>query len=147
MALVRISSGLDPMQALLNLQRALEQPVSPPALDLGVSDRGVFPPVNVFREPEGYVIRLELPGLQPEHLKIEGQGRSLTISGTREVPAPEGGSFHRRERSSGQFARSLRLPADSDGERAAAVYKHGMLTIRIPRHEEAQPRQITIRTA
>jgi HSP20 family protein len=60
---------------------------------------------------------------------------------------PQGGSFHRRERNNGQFSRSLQLPGDLELGRAEASYKNGMLTIRIPKKEEAKPRQITIKAA
>jgi HSP20 family protein len=149
MALFRFSPELDPVNALLTLQRELEQVFNNPfGLDLGLSGRGVFPAVNVFRDPQGaYVIRLETPGVSPEYLNIESQGRTLTISGRREATTPNGGSFHRRERGSGQFSRSLQLPADLDLNQAEASCKHGMLTIRVPKKEEAKPRQITVKTA
>jgi HSP20 family protein len=146
MALFRFSPQLDPINALLGLQQELERAVDNPSrLDLGLSGRGVFPPVNVFSDPEGHVVRLEVPGLSPDHLNIESHGRTLTISGTRESVAPAGGSFHRRERSSGQFSRSLQLPTDLDLGRVEASYKQGMLTIRIPKKEEAKPRHIPVK--
>ena len=85
--------------------------------------------------------------MAPEKLNIEAHGRTLTISGKREATAPQGGSFHRRERNSGEFSRSLQLPADLDLSRSEAAYKHGMLTIRIPKKEEAKPRQITVKAS
>lgn len=148
MALFRFIPTLDPINALLNLQRELDRVFDKPlGLDLGLSGRGVFPAVNVFSDRDGYVIRLEVPGMSPEQISIESQGRTLTISGKRESGAPQGGSFHRRERNSGQFSRSLQLPADLDLGRAEASYKRGMLTIRIPKKEEAKPRQITVKAA
>jgi HSP20 family protein len=148
MALFRFSSSPDPFSALLDLQRNLEQVFErSPGFDFGLSGRGVFPAVNVFSEHDDYVIRMEIPGISPDQLNIESQGRTLTFSGKRDFTAPQGGSFHRRERSSGQFSRSLQLPTDLDLSRAEASYKHGMLTIRIPKREEAKPRQITVKTA
>jgi len=148
MALFRFSPQLDPINALLSLQRELERGFNNPlGLDLGLSGRGVFPPVNVFNDAEGYVVRLEVPGMSPEQISIESHGRTLTISGKRESVAPEGGSFHRRERGSGQFSRSLQLPTDLDMSRAEASYKQGMLTLRIPKREEAKPRQISVQAA
>ena len=83
----------------------------------------------------------------PEGLEIETQGRTLRVSGKREIKPPGEGSFHRRERSGGEFSRSLQLPADLDVARAQASCKHGMLTIRIPKSEEAKPRQISVKKA
>jgi len=69
------------------------------------------------------------------------------VSGKREETPPNEGSYHRRERGCGQFSRSLQLPPDLDVSRAEATYKHGILTVRIPKKEEAKPRQITIKAA
>ena len=148
MAFFRFTPTLDPLNALMNLQRELDHVFdNPRGLDLGLSGRGVFPAVNVFSDQDSYVVRMEIPGVSAEQINIESHGRTLTISGKRESRAPQGGSFHRRERNSGQFSRSLQLPADLDLSRAEASYKQGMLTIRIPKREETKPRQIAVKAA
>ena len=148
MALFRFSPSFDPVNSLLNLQHELDRVFDNPlGLDFGLSGRGIYPPVNVFSNKEDYVVKMEVPGMAPEKLNIEAHGRTLTISGKREATAPQGGSFHRRERNSGEFSRSLQLPADLDLSRSEAAYKHGMLTIRIPKKEEAKPRQITVKAS
>src|SRR5215831_685884 len=132
MALFRFSPTLDPVNALFNLQRELDHVFNNPQLtDFGLSGRGVYPPVNVFSDRDGYLVKMEVPGLNSEQLHIEAHGRTLTLSGKREAGTPQGGSFHRHERRSGEFSRSLQLPADLDLARAEASYKQGMLTVRI----------------
>ena len=149
MALIRFSPRFNPLDALLSLQRELDRTFESPTsgFDLGVSGRGVFPPTNVFSDKDGYIVRMEVPGVTPESLAIEGHGQTLTISGKRETSAPEGASFHRHERNSGEFSRSLQLSNDLDLTKAEATCKHGMLTVRIPKKEEAKPRQIEIKAA
>jgi HSP20 family protein len=148
MALYRFTSARDPISGLLELQRELERVFENPlGFDLGMSGRGVFPAVNVFSDPHGYVIRFEVPGVSPEQINIASQGHTLTISGKRESTAPAAGSFHRRERDSGEFSRSLQLPEGLDLTRAEAAYKHGILTVRIPKQKVAKPRQITVKAA
>jgi HSP20 family protein len=148
MALFRVSSGFDPVGGLLTLQRELERVFDKPfGTDVGPSGRGVFPPVNVFADNDGYLVKLEIPGIAPEDVTIEAEGRSLKVSGNRGVPPPAEGSVHRRERGTGQFARSFQLPADVDMTRADASYKHGVLTVRVPKKEEAKPRQIAVKAA
>jgi len=149
MALIRFSPRFSPLDALLTLQRELDRTFESPALgfDLGVSGRGVFPPTNVFSDKDGYIVRMEVPGVAPEALTIESHGRTLTISGKRETSVPEGASFHRHERNSGEFSRSLQLSSDLDLTKAEATCKHGMLTVRLPKKEEAKPRQIEIKAA
>lgn len=149
MALIRFSPRFSPLDALLSLQRELDRTFESPTsgFDLGVSGRGVFPPTNVFSDKDGYIVRMEVPGVTPESLAIEGHGQTLTISGKRETSAPEGASFHRHERNSGEFSRSLQLSNDLDLTKAEATCKHGMLTVRIPKKDEAKPRQIEIKAA
>jgi len=148
MALFRFSPQLDPVSGLLALQREVERAFDNPfGFNFGPSGRGVYPPVNVFADRDGYVVRVEVPGVIPENLEIESQGRTLTISGKREVTPPPQGSFHRRERGIGQFSRSLQLPEDVDLTKAQATLKHGMLTLHVPRREEAKPRQINVKAA
>ena len=148
MALIRFSPELDPVDALLALQRELGRAFENPlGADFGPSGRGVYPPVNVFMDRDGYVLRMEIPGITQESLQIESRGRGLVISGRREIKAPENGSFHRRERGAGDFSRVLQLPPDIDPTRAQATLKNGILTLRIPKREEAKPRQITVQAA
>lgn len=137
------------MNELLRLQHALDSPqrASLPDFFFGSPASGVFPPVNVFRDTGGdVVLRAELPGLRPEDIAISCEQRTLTISGERKVEQAEGG-YHRRERAAGKFSRSIRLPDDLDASRAEASFKHGVLTLRLPRAEAAKPRQISVKVA
>ena len=146
MSVFSFRNPFDPVNSLQRLQEALEQVFEKPVgFDLGPSGRGVFPPLNVLADSEGIIVRLEVPGVSPKDLCIESTGRTLTISGKREPLAPASADFHRRERWSGEFSRSLQLPADSDTAKVEASYKHGVLSVRIPIREEARPRQIEVK--
>lgn len=149
MTLFRFSPELDPVSGMLALQRELERVFEHPSLqfDRGLSGRGQFPPVNVFAGQDGYVVKMEVPGVAPEDINIEAHDRALVVRGKREAARKEGGGFHRRERESGQFSRSLQLPDDLDLTRAEASCKHGVLTVRIPKREEKKPRQISVKAA
>jgi HSP20 family protein len=149
MTFFRFSPERDPLNALLRLQREFDRSSeNPQGFDMGLSGRGVFPPVNVLQDAEGsYVVRFEVPGVSPEDINIESQGRTLTLSGKREASTSPNGSFHRRERGAGQFSRSFQFPTDLDLGQAQASHKQGMLTIRIPKREDAKPRQITVQAA
>jgi len=120
---------------------------NPLGLNLGVSGRDVFPAVNIFSDKDVCVVHLEVPGVPPDQLTVETQGRTLTVAGQRDSPAPAGSSFHRRERDSGAFSRSLQLPDDLDVARTEAAYAHGRLTLRVPKKEAALPRQISVKAA
>ncbi len=142
MALLRFQSGFEPM---LTLQRELERFLGHPAISLGLSGQGAFPPINVFDDGEGGAIIAELPGLNPGDIKISSQGRTLTLSSERKpVDAKESAAYHRRERAFGAFSRSIQLPEDLDPQKATAKYEAGLLTIRVPKAETAKPRQISV---
>ena len=148
MTLFSLSSETGPVHSLQRLQRELERVFDNPfGLDLGPSGRGVFPPANVFSDTDGTVVRIEVPGVAPQDLSIEAQDRTLVIRGKREPLSPEKGSFHRRERWSGEFSRSIQLPRDLDLGKAEASCKDGMLTVKVPKRAEARPRQIAIDVA
>ena len=137
-----------PFDRLLSLQRDMERAFdNPSGFDLGVTGRGIFPQVNVFRDKDGFTVVVEVPGVPPEKLNIENNGQTLTISGERETEQVEGASFHRREREGGKFSRSLSLPANLDVGSAEASYKHGVLTVRVPLKATAKPRQIEVKAA
>ena len=145
MALFKFST-LDPVHALLTLQDELDRVFGTSQIDpnVSVSGRGVYPPINVFRNPNGMTVKVEVPGLSADALHVEAHGRTLTVKGKRAVVAPEGAAFHRRERGRGEFSRSIQMPADCDLGRTEAAYRQGILTIRIPQREEAKPRQIAV---
>ena len=140
-------SGFDPVTALVRLQRDLEAAFEKPLGFNGLSGRGLFPPVNVFADKDGYVLRFELPGVEPANVEVQTRGHTLTVSGKRVPSAPEGTSLHRSERGSGTFSRSIELSDELDLGSATATHRNGLLTIRVPKREEAKPRQITVKAA
>ncbi|MBM4269925.1 MAG: Hsp20/alpha crystallin family protein [Deltaproteobacteria bacterium] len=148
MALVSWRGGS--LDDLLHLQGALGKLLENPTLgwNMGPSSASVFPPIDVFADAEGgLVVRAEAPGVDPEKLDIQIEPGRLTLSGERlpsETAGAPGNGYHRRERRFGRFSRSVQLPRDLDPSRADASYKDGMVTIRLPKAEEAKPRRISI---
>jgi len=136
----------DPWNALQHLQAEIDRAFDQPQ-GFGLSGRGAFPPVNVFRGKDGYVARFEVPGLAPEDVSIETHGRTLTVSGKRETCEPAEGGIHRRECWAGEFSRSLQFPEDADTANTSAECKHGVLTLSIPHREEARPRRIRVQAS
>jgi len=137
-----LMSELDGMLRLQSeLDRVLERPFD--WFSRSTSGRGAFPPVNIFRRDEGYLVRIEVPGLPSESLSIETKADTLRISGKRDTDAVAG-SMHRRERWNGEFSRAVRLPKDAAIENAEASYKNGVLNVTIPFREEVKPRRIAI---
>ena len=148
MALLRYSSNLDPMAGLLALQSDLERFLRNPGYGLGVSASGGFPPVNIFDAGDGVAVIAEIPGIDPKSINVSGHGHTLTIQGERRrETSTEATGYHRRERSFGEFSRSIQLPEQLDIDKAAASYDAGILTVKIPKAEAAKPRQIAVNPA
>jgi len=103
------------------------------------------PRFDVKETKDAYVISADLPGVKDEDLNVSLNGNLLTISGTREEEHQEAGeSYYAMERSHGSFARSFTMPDGVDGESVTADLKQGVLTVRIPKKPEAQPKRIAI---
>jgi HSP20 family protein len=148
MALLRYSPDLDSVTNLLMLQGDLERFMRNPGYGLGVSGSGGFPPVNIFDTGEGIAVIAEIPGIDPKSISISGQGHTLTIKGERRrESSTEATGYHRRERSFGEFSRSIQLPEQLDLDKAAASYDAGILTVRVSKAEAAKPRQIAVKSA
>jgi HSP20 family protein len=137
----------DPFENLLRLQRDLDRIFRNPSLDFGLAGPSVFPPVNVFTDKDGVIIRAEVPGIKVEDLNLEIEGGRFKLSGERKFETREGGGYHRRERRGGKFSRMLRLPDDLDTQAATAELRDGILTVRIPKAAAARPRQIEVKAA
>jgi HSP20 family protein len=112
-------------------------------------DSGLFsgwtPPLDVLDDKDNLVVKVELPGLKKEEINLSLQDGILTISGERkrEVEKKEGESF-RSERYFGKFQRSVTLPTAVDSSKVNASYKDGVLTVELPKAEEAKPKQIAV---
>jgi HSP20 family protein len=126
------------------LQQELEQMLS----SFEGSYSGVYPPLNVFDAGEEVVLKAELPGVDPAKLDVEVRDNTVTLKGERTFENPNGqAAFHRRERVEGQFRRVIRLPARLGSDEAKAEYRHGVLTVRIPKAKEARPRRLEVAAA
>jgi len=111
----------------------------------GEMGAGVFPPVNITEDSEHYYVRAEVPGIRAKELEISAIGRTLSISGKREIDNESAvASYHRKERAEGEFNRTVTLPAEFDTGRVEAQYKAGILTVTLPKAETAKPRQIVV---
>ena len=148
MSFLRISS--DPLDDMLRLQRALTSSLGRPYFgsEGAPADRGVFPGLNLFEADGGdaILVKSEMPGVDRDNLKLEIEDNRLSIEGSREIRAAEEGSrYHRRERTSGTFRRTFRLPFAVDRDTASATFEDGVLTIRLEKAASAKPHQIALK--
>lgn len=107
----------------------------------------VFPAVNVWSNADQTTVSAEVPGLDPEQIRLTVNGRYLTLEGERKADSQGAGEAHRRERVMGAFARTVALPYETDPDQVKAMCRNGILTITLPRHEAAKPRAIRVQAA
>lgn len=112
----------------------------------GSQNHGAFvPPVDVEETADAYLIRADLPGVPQKDVKVTLTDDTLTIRGERQHEAKQG--MHRVERRSGSFERSFTLATPVRADGIEAVYRDGVLEVRVPKAEEAKPREIPVRVA
>ena len=102
------------------------------------------PPVDVSESEAELVFTVELPGFEKEGIEISMENGLLTLSGERHFDENNRNAYRRVERWYGKFFRSFRVPTAVDAEKISASLKNGILTVRLPKKEEARPRQIPV---
>jgi HSP20 family protein len=135
----------DPLQALLNLQSALDARHASDWMHDMTTSRGPFPPINVFQQGEDILAIIELPGIDKNALEIQAKENTIRISGKKVLQYPEGVSVHRRERIGGDFDRTLSLPVQLNPDAIKAEYRDGILALFLPRAEADKPRTIKVK--
>jgi HSP20 family protein len=111
----------------------------------GTSVRRWIPAMDLVEEDDHFLLHADLPGVGEDQVNVELEDDVLTISGERKSKHEERKEgYHRIERSSGRFSRSLTLPEGIDPEGIRASYRDGVLEVRIPKPEERKPRRVAI---
>ena len=134
----------DPFEALFNLQQALDTFRQSRWLEPGPSGSGPYPPLNVFRKGDDFLIIAEVPGIKKAELEIQVQGNTVRIAGTKAIDYPEKASLHRRERLAGAFDRTVTIPVEIDPDRVRAECRDGILALFLARSERDKPKSIEI---
>ena len=129
----------DTLRELEGVSRALRRYEIPSTIE--------FPAVNVWLAEDHAVVTTEIPGIDPGALEISVIKDSLTLRGTRQAEElKEGECYHRRERWSGQFSKTLELPFAVESGRVEARFSKGVLFISLPRAEADKPRKIMVKS-
>ena len=106
------------------------------------------PSVDVREEEGRYLLEAELPGLTEKDIDVKVEDNLLTITSAQEVKQEEKkNGYLMKERHSASFRRSFVLPRDAEKEKIEANFKNGLLTLEIPKTEQAKPRKIDIKKA
>ena len=104
------------------------------------------PAVDILESDNGFTLSFDLPGLERDDITVNVKDGLLAVTGERKPAQPcEDHQYRRVERGAGAFSRSFRMPDDVDGTGITARYEQGVLTLEIPRKEDAKPRLITVK--
>ncbi|MCZ6573785.1 MAG: Hsp20/alpha crystallin family protein [Planctomycetota bacterium] len=115
---------------------------------LGSVADGFHPALDVSETDDAVVVRAEVPGVDPQEIEVSVHGDILELRGEKkQQEEPKETGYYRVERSYGSFRRSLKLPAKVDAENVEAKAKDGILTLTLPKREDAKPRRIKVKAA
>ena len=133
----------DPFQDLISLHQELFGE----GAERGVAESAWTPAVDIYETSLSYVLKAELPGMEPDRIRLEYTGQNLILSGER-PPRPKdlARRFHQMERSYGPFRRSFRLPEGVCCEEIEASYDQGILEIILPKKPDPKPKAIIVQT-
>jgi HSP20 family protein len=143
--------GLSPFRRMTNLRdeldnifdRAFGQIFESPAQTQLMG--GWVPAVDLYEDKDNLRVKCEVPGMKKEDIDISLHEGFLTISGERKQESEKKeGEVYRTERYEGRFSRSLALPSKVNADKINATYKDGVLTVVLPKAEEAKPKQIQV---
>lgn len=111
----------------------------------GLFDRSVSPAIDVVEGDHEFTVTCELPGLEHKDIDVSIAANVLTVKGEKKNERKEKkGKYYKKESWSGSFQRTLPLPTSVSADKIAAELKDGILTITLPKKEEAKPKQISV---
>ncbi|MET0063657.1 MAG: Hsp20/alpha crystallin family protein [Candidatus Thiodiazotropha endolucinida] len=108
-------------------------------------ERAIRPPVDIHEDEQGITLRADMPGVSKDRLDIKMDRDSLSIEGRAKISTPENMEAHYADVQTTLYRRSFTLGGELDNEKADASLKDGVLTLRIPKREQYQPRKIEVR--
>jgi HSP20 family protein len=130
----------DPLSSLRFFEDAVTRLMSEPR-----TGRPWSPAVDILETENDLVLKADLPDVRLEDIDVRVENHTLSVKGERrfEEDVAEKG-YHRIERSYGSFVRSFAVPNSVDTEKVSADYKNGVLTVKLPKKENAKPKQVKV---
>lgn len=133
----------NPEAAFAAIDRLMNDVATPSAN--GWTGYGLSPAADIVETEAGFRVVLDMPGHDPKAIRIQVENDTLSVQSERKFAEPEKGeTVHRSERAAGTFSRSFSLPSTVDGGKVEARYENGVLTVVLPKREEAKPRTIQV---
>lgn len=135
----------DPFREMRRLTREMDR-LAAQGTGQGSGAGAGFPAMNVYTGQDGVAITAEVPGMTKEDLEISVHRDTVTVKGERKGKIEGATAYHRRERGTGRFNRTLSLPFAVDPEQVEASLSGGILHLSLRRPESDKPRRIDVRT-
>jgi HSP20 family protein len=133
----------DPFSEIARLQDEMGR-------QLATSERrtaGFIPPVDIYEEKDAIYVKTEIPGVKPDEVQLHVENDILTLTGERKLAHEDKREgYHRVERTYGTFTRSFALPKNVAGDQVEAELTDGVLTVKIPKKAETQPKRIAVKS-
>jgi HSP20 family protein len=130
---------------LTRLQSELNRLFNYPELEGNDLWQNMFPAMDLHEDADQLMVTAELPGMKKEDINVSLHENTLTVSGEKKCEDQEkSGESYRSERCYGRFHRSISLPWSVDAEKIDASYRDGVLKIKLPKSEQAKPKQIDV---
>ena len=148
--MTRMRTTWNPWREMHRLRREMNDLLNYPSWPASRGAVG-FPPTNVWENEQGLLVTAEIPGIDPAALDVSLEKDTLTISGERTggqaagQPETSDENYVRRERWFEPFKRTIELPFDVNPDKCDASYERGVLTVRLERAPELQPKKLSIK--
>jgi len=144
---------LEPAREMLSLREAMDRLFEESFLrpgSFGVSDSAsAMLPLDMYETENDVVVKAAIPGVKPEDIEVTVTGDLLSIKGEFRAESEvkdEKRNYHRQERRYGSFCRQVTLPAGVNADACAADYENGVLTLTLPKVEEAKVKKVQIKS-
>jgi len=135
----------NPTRDFLSMGEAMDRLFDQAFVPFGNGPRGLAPSVDVIENDNEVTVKAELPGFNPNDVDIRVEGNILTIHGeVKQESEKQEGQYHVRERRQSSFHRSIPLPVEVNADQAKAEFDNGVLTLTLPKNENAKPKRISI---
>jgi HSP20 family protein len=140
-----------PYGRLTDLRNEIDRLFELPLAELARTSQvlsGWTPPMDLYEDKDNLCLKVELPGMKREDIEVSLHEGTLSISGERQSQKEyEEAEVHRSERFFGRFQRTVTLPTPVAPDKVKAQYQDGVLTVTLPKSEEAKPKQIDVRVS
>lgn len=135
----------NPFSEVVSLREAMERLFEDsfiPRVGTGAIGRGIA--TNLHETPDGFVLQIPMPGVNPDAVEITAQQDTVNVKWETSVKVPENSTTHWSGFASGQYQQSFTLPAAINADKVDATYENGILTLNLPKAEHVKARTVKV---